>query len=266
TDVALFYAATTPVQAWNSAARQVSAERGRTLSENARTFALLAMAMADGSIAVFDTKYTYNRWRPVTAIQNGDLDGNKKTTPDPPGPPLVAPPPFPSFASAHATVSGAARAVLERAFGENGHAITLTNPGLPGIVLNYTAWGQITDDIDDARIYGGIHFRFDQEAGARQGREVGRYILRHYLRSPDELDDFDDEGMGGVDDYRGGKRAPRATGRGGRPGDASRTKTAGGVLTAKQAPHRPGTAPVLPPRAGGDSGSSPSRSASPSLA
>jgi hypothetical protein len=192
TDVALFYAATTPVQAWNSAARQVSAERGRTLSENSQTFALLAMAMADGSIAVFDTKYSYNRWRPVTAIWNGDLDGNKKTTPDPTWLPLIATPPFPSFASAHATVSGGARAVLERAFGKDSHAITLTNPGLPGIVLNYTAWGQITDDIDDARIYGGIHFRFDQEAGARQGREVGRYILRHYLRSPLEGDDLGD--------------------------------------------------------------------------
>jgi hypothetical protein len=88
-------------------------------------------------------------------------------------------------------LSGAARAVLERAFGKRGHAITLTNPGLPGIVLNYTAWEQITDDIDDARIYGGIHFRFDQEAGAHQGRQVGRYIFRNYLRS--EFDDFDDE-------------------------------------------------------------------------
>jgi hypothetical protein len=82
--------------------------------------------------------------------------------------------------------------VLERGFGKDGHAITLTNPGLPGIVLGYAAWGQITDDIDDARIYGGIHFRFDQEAGARQGREVGRYILRHYLRSLREDDDHGD--------------------------------------------------------------------------
>ena len=78
TDVARFYAATSPVQTWNPAARQVSAAQGKTLSENARIFALLAMAIADGSIAVFDTKYYYNRWRPVTAIRAGDLDGNRE--------------------------------------------------------------------------------------------------------------------------------------------------------------------------------------------
>ena len=81
TDVARFYAAATPVQTWNPAARQVSAAQGKTLSENARIFALLAMAMGDGSIAVFDTKYFYNRWRPVTAIWAGDIDGNPQDRP-----------------------------------------------------------------------------------------------------------------------------------------------------------------------------------------
>jgi hypothetical protein len=193
TDVALFYAATTPVQTFNPAARQVSAAQGKTLSENARIFALLAMAVADASIAVFDTKYTYNRWRPVTAIWGADLDGNKRTTPDPTWLPLIATPAFPSYASAHGTLSGAARAVLERAFGKDGQDITLTNPGLPGIVLNYTAWGQITDDIADARVYGGIHFRYDQDAGAHQGQQVGKYILRNYLRSARGNDHFGDD-------------------------------------------------------------------------
>ena len=189
TDVARFYAAATPVYVWNSAARQASAAQGKTLSENARIFALLAMAMCDGSIAVFDTKYNYNFWRPVTAIRNGDVDGNAGTDADPDWLPLIATPAFPSYASAHATVSGAARAVLEQAFGEDGLAITLTHPGAPGIVLDYTAWDEITDDIDDARVYGGIHFRFDQERGAHQGRQVGSYILRNYLRAPEDLDD-----------------------------------------------------------------------------
>jgi hypothetical protein len=189
TDVARFYAAATPVQVWNSAARQVSAAQEKTLSESARIFALLAMAMCDGSIAVFETKYHYNFWRPVTAIRAGDTDGNALTNPDPDWLPLIATPAFPGYASAHATLSGAARAVLERAFGKDGHAVTLTHPGAPGIVLNYTAWDEITDDIDDARVYGGIHFRFDQETGAHQGRQVGSYILRNYLRSPDDLDE-----------------------------------------------------------------------------
>ena len=118
--------------------------------------------------------------------------GNPRTDPDPDWLPLIATPAFPSYASGHATLSGAARAVLERAFGKHGLAITLTNPQL-GLVLNYTSWKQITDDIDDARVYGGIHFRFDQEAGAHQGRKVGRYILRHYLRSEHDDDDPDDD-------------------------------------------------------------------------
>ena len=121
------------------------------------------------------------------------LDGNDETDPDPDWLPLIATPAFPGYPSAHATLSGAARAVLERAFGKRRLAITLTNPGLPGIVLNYTAWEQITDDIADARVYGGIHFRYDQEAGAHQGRQVGRYILRHYLRSALGDDDLDDD-------------------------------------------------------------------------
>jgi hypothetical protein len=193
TNVAHFYAANTPVQVWNSAARQVSAAQDMTLSENARIFALLAMAMADGSIASFDTKYHYNFWRPVTAIRSGDLDGNQRTDADPEWLPLVATPPFPGYASGHATLSGAAREVLEWVFGKDGHAVILSSPALPGIELRYTAWDEITDDIDDARVYGGIHFRFDQEAGARQGRHVGGYILRNYLGSVDRLDDFDDD-------------------------------------------------------------------------
>jgi hypothetical protein len=193
TDVARFYAGTTPVQVWNPAARQASAAQGKSLTENARIFALLGMALADGAIAAFDTKYHYSFWRPITAIRAGDTDGNKKTAADSDWLPLIATPAFPSYASAHATLSGAARVVLERAYGKRGHDVTLTNPILPGIVLNYSAWEEITDDIDDARIYGGIHFRFDQQAGSFQGRHIGKYIVRNYFRSPQELDDPDDE-------------------------------------------------------------------------
>jgi thioesterase domain-containing protein len=193
TDVARFYAATTPTQVWNPAARQASAAQGKSLSENARIFARLGMALADGAISAFDTKYHYSFWRPLTAIRAGDTDDNNRTEADPDWSPLIATPAFPSYASAHATLSGAARVVLERAYGKDGHAVVLMNLSLPGIVLNYTAWEQITDDIDDARIYGGIHFRFDQEAGSFQGLHIGKYIVRTHLRSPEELDDPEDE-------------------------------------------------------------------------
>jgi hypothetical protein len=193
TNVARFYAAASPVQVWNSAARQASAAQGMTLSENARIFALLGMAMADAAISGWDTKYHYNFWRPQMAIRAGDTDGNGLTDKDPDWAPLINTPAHPSYASGHATVSGSARAVLERAFGKDDHEVTLTHSSLPDIVLNYTGWDEITDDIDDARVYGGIHFRFDQEAGSHQGRAIGKFILRNYLRSPEELDDFEED-------------------------------------------------------------------------
>ena len=182
TDVARFYAAASPVQVWNSAARQVSQAQGKSLSQNAHDFALLGMAMADAAIAMWDTKYTYGFWRPISAIRNADIDGNDLTEADPAWLPLIPTPAHPSYASGHASVSGSAKAVMEDIYGRDGFAVTLTTPSLPTVVLNYTAWDQVTDDIDDARIYGGIHFRFDQEKGAHLGKQVGKYIGRNYLR------------------------------------------------------------------------------------
>jgi hypothetical protein len=182
TDVARFFSVSSPVQAWNQAARQVSAAQGKTLSENARILALLNMAICDASIAAYDTKYFYNTWRPMAAIREGALDGNKWTDADGGWSPLITTPAFPSYPSAHATLSNAARTVLERVFSKHNLAITLTSPRAPGIVLNYTEWKQICDDIDDARVYGGIHFRFEQEAGGHQGQDVGHYILDSHLR------------------------------------------------------------------------------------
>jgi hypothetical protein len=186
TDVARFYAAASPVQTWNPVARQACLAQGRTLSENARLFALLNMAMADGAIASFETKYHYGFWRPMAAIRGGGTDGNHLTVGDATWVPLIATPPFPSYASGHATLSNAAREVLDRSLGKDGHDVTLTNVTL-GVTLNYSAWEDITTDIDDARIYGGIHFRFDQEAGGKQGSRVGKYILENYLRPVDEF-------------------------------------------------------------------------------
>ena len=86
------------------------------------------------------------------------------------------------MASAHASLSNAARKVLERLYGPRHHFITLSNPAVAGVVLQYETFEQITHDINDARVYGGIHFRFDQDIGAEQGRRVGDYVYRHILR------------------------------------------------------------------------------------
>jgi hypothetical protein len=180
-DVARFYAATAPVPVWNSAAAQVAVEQGRSLSENARALALMNMAISDAAASVFDTKYFYDRWRPETAIHAA---GNTAWMP------YIVAPCFPSYSSAHASLSGAARKVLEQLYGQHHHFIVLSNPAVAGVILQYDTFDEITHDIDDARVYGGIHFRFDQEAGEKLGRQVGAYVYRHMLRRVhDEQDD-----------------------------------------------------------------------------
>lgn len=181
-NVALFYAASSPTQVFNQAARQVAEQQGRSLAENARALALINMAMNDSLVASFLTKYHYNFWRPETAIHGGNLDSNAKTTDDPDWAPFIATPCFPSYPSNHGSAANAAAEVMRRLYGEAGHAMTLSNPAVPTIVLQYSSFREICDDISDARVYGGIHFRTDQVAGAHLGRAVGQAVYKGNLR------------------------------------------------------------------------------------
>ncbi|MGH8531225.1 MAG: vanadium-dependent haloperoxidase [Gammaproteobacteria bacterium] len=181
-DVAQFYAVFSDAPLWNTIARQVAAARGKSLSQNARAFALLNMALSDGGVAVLETKYYYNFWRPETAIRDGDRDRNPATDSDISFAPFIVAPCFPSYPSGHATTSYAAREIVERVYGRGPHSITLLVPDVPGVTLKYTRLKDITDDIDDARVYGGIHFRFDQDEAAEQGRRLGAYVYEHNLR------------------------------------------------------------------------------------
>jgi hypothetical protein len=181
-DVATFYAASSPGLLLNSAARQLSVARGDSLSENARNLALINMAMTDALVASFMNKYYYDFWRPETAIAADDTDGNDKTDPDPAYAPFIVTPCFPSYPSNHASGSSAGTEMLRRIYGAGGHTLILENPAVPGIVLHYSELKQIIDDVDDARVYGGIHFRFDQEAGGRLGRRAATYVYRYNLR------------------------------------------------------------------------------------
>jgi hypothetical protein len=187
-DVARFYAALLALPVWNSAAQQVAVAQKRSLSDNARAFALLNMAVYDAMISVFETKYLETLWRPETAIPAGEMDGNPRTDPDTTFRPFITTPCHPSYPSAHASLGGAARKVLERVYGKGPHVIEFASPLVPDVRLRYARFEEISDDIDDARIYGGIHFRFDQEAGAKQGLHVGSYVVRHHLRKTNEGD------------------------------------------------------------------------------
>jgi hypothetical protein len=190
-DVARIYRDTSPTNLLNSAARQVAGAQGRSLSENARALALLNMATNDSLLASFATKYTYNFWRPETAIRAGATDGNPKTVADRDFAPYIDTPCFPSYPSNHASGTGGGAEVLRRMYGAGGHSINISSPKPvdAGIVLHYTTFKAITNDVDDARVYGGIHFRFDQEAGGRMGRDIAKYVMKHNLRPIDDRED-----------------------------------------------------------------------------
>jgi PAP2 superfamily len=172
-NVALYYAASSPTQVFNQVAEEIAVAQRRTLSENARALALINMAISDSLVASFLNKYDYTFWRPETAIH---ASGNTNWTP------FITTPCFPSYPSNHGSAANAAAEVMRHLYGEAGHPITLTNPAVPTITLRYTSFKQITDDIADARVYGGIHYRFDQRAGARLGHAVGREVYRNNLR------------------------------------------------------------------------------------
>jgi hypothetical protein len=181
TDVARFWIATGP-QNWNPAARQVAAARGLTLSQNARAFALLNLAGADAFIASWDAKITYNQWRTETAIRADDADGNPDTVEDLSWTPLLVTPPFPDYIAGHTTFAGAAETVLEHVFGKHpGVAIALTSPTASGVVETYSTFRAIADDVVDARVWGGIHWRTSSVRGRAVGDEIGRYAVHHFL-------------------------------------------------------------------------------------
>ena len=136
-------------------------------------------------MASFATKYHYNFWRPENAIRFQDSYGNPKTPPDPAYVPFITTPCFPSYPSNHASGSNGAAEILRLVYGEGEHVIAIANPLVASVAnlhFDYTTFNQICDDIDDARVYGGIHFRFDQEVGGRLGREIATYVYKHNLR------------------------------------------------------------------------------------
>jgi hypothetical protein len=182
TKVAKFYAEFGDAPLWNQVGRQLAVADRQTLAQNARTFALLNVALHDLVVTLVETKYYYHFWRPETAIPAGGTDGNPRTQADANFVPLITTPCHPSYGSGHAATSGAGREVLAREFGERGHRITVTDPAAPGVALHYSALEEITRDIDDARVFGGIHFRTDQIAGGEQGHRVGAYVWRHAFR------------------------------------------------------------------------------------
>jgi hypothetical protein len=178
---------------WNLIAQEVAVARGNTLVENARLFALLNVAQADAYFAVWDAKYAYNFWRPVTAIRAADTDSNPATSPVPDWTPLLVTPNFPSYVSGHSGHSAAAAAVLADFFGTDDISFSLTTDSLPGgVTHSFDSFSEAVREVSDARVFAGIHWRFDVTAGEALGSEVGNYVVSHCLQ-PRDVDDEDDQ-------------------------------------------------------------------------
>jgi hypothetical protein len=195
TDVALFHTVS-HAMFWNEVARQLWAADPLGLSRTARLFALLNTAFMDAYIGAWHAKWNvYFNWRPVTAIRLADTDGNPRTEPDPAWDSLLPTGPHPTYPSGHAVGSGAASHVLQRFFGRSGHSLTLTSPDTaPGVTLHYDNLRDVVDDVQDARVYLGIHFRFDLEAGIRQGTQTARYVFQSAFRPLGHDDCHPDDG------------------------------------------------------------------------
>lgn len=169
---------TSPAGHWNDIARSMSQQRHLPLMESARLFAVLNTAMADTCIAIWDTKYHYNYWRPVTAIQRANEDDNNSTQPDARWIPLLESPPHPEYPSGHSGVSGAAATILEHFFAADNVSFDVESDDVKDTIRQFTSFQSCAKEIAASRIYGGIHYSFSGEAGLVLGRRVAAEVLR----------------------------------------------------------------------------------------
>ena len=180
TETAKFWLMTGP-QAYHPIVRQLISARHMKLIDSARFMAAFAAAMTDAYIAVFEAKYHYEFWRPITAIRNGDIDGNPATEIDPTWQPLDATPMHPEYPCAHCILSGAAAAVIESYGGlRDVQEISLTSPTAPGITHRWSSLDAFTSEVANARVWAGFHYRSSGRVGTAMGGEVGRYVAAQF--------------------------------------------------------------------------------------
>jgi hypothetical protein len=174
TEIAVFWTANTAVS-WNRLATLIAGQRHLTLSESARMLALLNVAMADAIIACWEAKYHYVFWRPITAIRLADTDSNPATVAEPSWTPLLVTPAHPEYPAGHSTVSGAATTVLALHFGDE-VTFSLQSEILPGVTRYYSRFSEAADEANEARVYGGMHFRSSTAEGRALGDAIGGFV------------------------------------------------------------------------------------------
>ena len=187
TAAAIFWTVQTGVP-WHAAARAASTAKGLSISENARLFAILSMATADSQIVAFGEKYQRPHWRPITAIRAAASLGNPGLKGEKDWEPLLVTPPHPEYPSAHAIFSGAAEAVLRGFFGSDEVNVSVTFPAIFGVTRTYRSFSAITEEVDNARVWGGIHFRSADKDGSELGRRIGAIVLKDFPRAAPQRD------------------------------------------------------------------------------
>jgi len=175
-----FWQAGNPPDYWDPVAVSLAAQRHLSMVQNARLLALVNLGIADAIIGCWDAKYTYSSWRPVTAIQLADTDGNSATAPDSTWTPVIVTPPFPEYPSAHSCASGAAGHILSHAFGEESSFQVVSN-AMPGVTRTFNSFSAALEEVKNARIFGGIHFRTATADGTALGIAVADYVMDHAL-------------------------------------------------------------------------------------
>jgi hypothetical protein len=161
--------------------RNLALSRNNTTVENARLFALVYIASHDTLLTTFTSKYTYGMWRPVTAIRRADEDGNPDTLSDPNWTPLIGTPPYPTYAGNAAGVSASLATTLALFFGRDDISFQINFGGSPNVIRSYQGFASLNNEVSRSRVYGGIHFNFDNLAGQSVGRNVANFVFQNYL-------------------------------------------------------------------------------------
>ena len=168
---------------YHPVARQLIAAKQMSVIDSARFMALYAVALADAYIAVFDAKYHHEFWRPITAIRNGDINGNPATELEATWQPIENTPMHPEYPCAHCIQAGAAVAVIESVLGSLViPEVSLTSTTAPGVTHRWTNLGAFSDEIANARIWAGFHYRFSTRVGTDMGRQIGEYVMKNVMQ------------------------------------------------------------------------------------
>ena len=182
TEDARFWLTTGPLST-HSMERQIVIGKNMSVPDSARFMAMVSVAEADAIQSVYEAKYHYQFWRPITAIRNGDIDGNPETERIPTWEPIDVTPLHPEYPCAHCIVSTAVATVIEAMIGTSDiPEVAITMPSAPGITHRFTNLNAYTDEVANARIYAGFHYRSSTVVGRNMGREIGSYTVKTILQ------------------------------------------------------------------------------------